>query len=172
MFVLTASQETDVFYHNSRWTNELQLWSKGLTSNKPKSEKPKGHQPLTFSRQGFPEENPDGAFTLGCSSLTMMHASFLSIWYVIKWHKIRPLQKNLNILVKILIQPNFCSFEHFYCVNQVIKWGNNVKFWFRQGFAIICSLSLYWLAPHNQVSVWTPHILYLTLHCTLYCTLY
>ena len=30
---------------------------------------------------------------LGCSSLTMMHASILSIWYVIKWHKIRPLQK-------------------------------------------------------------------------------
>ena len=33
---------------------------------------------------------------IGCPSLTMMHASILAIWYVIKWHKIRSMPKQIE----------------------------------------------------------------------------
>ena len=41
----------------------------GFSGGKPKAAKPRGHSPRGFAAEGLPEENPEGALTLPCSTV-------------------------------------------------------------------------------------------------------
>ena len=43
---------------------------KGFSEGKPEASKPRGRSPRGFEGEGLPEENPEGALTLPCSTVS------------------------------------------------------------------------------------------------------
>ena len=118
---------------------------------------------------------------LGCSILTMMHASILAIWYVIKWHNKRPMQKKLEYSSENSHPAMLLKFWPF--LGQTgpnCKRDSNDKFWFLLYMAVVpCLVFTGWLVRNHGVyghhtCLYIPKkfIVHCTVHCTLCTVLY
>ena len=83
----------------------------------------------------------------------MMHASILAIWYVIKWHNKRPMQKKLEYFRENSHPAMLLKFWPF--LGQTgpnCKRDSNDKFWFLLYMAVVpCLVFTGWLVRNHGV---------------------